>query len=107
LPAVLCDYDIFLGPDQKAAIKLMTVIKSKMLAIVVDILYLIQKAKIRAFGEKSFFYYKERYNLYRIPFSMVKPNLKIVLKDDLYMSDIAFTEKEVKSKVNNLSNKDK
>jgi hypothetical protein len=76
-------------------------------AVVVNVLHLIQKAKIRAFGEKSFFYYKKRYNLYRIPFPVVKLDPKIVLKDNLYMSNIVFTKERIKSKVNNLSNKDK
>jgi hypothetical protein len=62
---------------------------------------------MHAFREKSFFYYKERYNLYEIPFSVVKPDLKVVLKDNLYTFNIAFAKKEVKSKVNNLSSKDK
>jgi hypothetical protein len=74
---------------------------------VVNMLHLIQKAKIRAFGEKSFFYYKKRYNLHRIPFPMVKPDSEVVLKDNLYTLNIAFAEKKIKSKVNNLSSKDK
>jgi hypothetical protein len=62
---------------------------------------------MRAFGEKSFFYYKKRYNLYRIPFSVVKLNPEVILKNDLYTFDIVFAEEGVKSKVNNLSSKDK
>jgi hypothetical protein len=73
----------------------------------VNMLHLIQKAKIYAFREKSFFYYKKRYNLYRIPFPIIKPDPKVVLEDDLYTPNIAFAEKGVKSKVNNLSSKDK
>jgi hypothetical protein len=60
-----------------------------------------------AFEEKSFFYYKKRYNLYRIPFSVIKPNPEIVSKDNLYTPNIVFAKKRVKSKVNNLSSKDK
>jgi hypothetical protein len=76
-------------------------------AAIVNMLHLIQEAKIRAFGEKSFFYYKKRYNLYEIPFPIIKPDLKIVLKNNLYTPDIAFVKERVKSKVNNLSNKNK
>jgi hypothetical protein len=77
-----------------------------MLAAIVNMLYLIQKAKIYAFKEKSFFYYKKRYDLYKILFSIVKPDSEVVLKNDLYTPDIVFTEEGVKSKVNNLSSKD-
>jgi hypothetical protein len=59
-----------------------------------------------AFREKSFFYYKECYNLYEIPFPVVKPDPEVVLEDNLYTSNIAFTEEGVKSKVNDLSSKD-
>jgi hypothetical protein len=38
---------------------------------------------------------------------VVKPDLKVVSKDNLYMSDIAFAEEGVESKVNDLSSKDK
>jgi Mrp family chromosome partitioning ATPase len=107
LLAVLHDYDILLRPDQKAAIKLITAIKSKMLVIVVNMLYLIQKAKIRAFGEKSFFYYKERYNLYKIPFSVIKPDLEVVSENNLYTPNIVFAKERIKSKIDDLSSKDK
>jgi hypothetical protein len=76
-------------------------------AATVNTLHLIQEAKMCAFEEKSFFYYKERYNLYRIPFPIVKPDSEVVSEDNLYTSDIAFAEERVKSKVNNLSSKDK
>jgi hypothetical protein len=76
-------------------------------AAVVNILHLIQEAEIRAFKEKSFFYYKKRYNLYRIPFPVIKLDLKVVLEDNLYTLNIVFAEEGIKSKVNNLSNKDK
>jgi hypothetical protein len=62
---------------------------------------------MRAFEEKSFFYYKKRYNLHKIPFPMVKPDSEIVLKDNLYTFNIAFAKEKMKSKVNNLSSKDK
>jgi hypothetical protein len=107
LLAVLCDYDIFLGLDQKAAIELIAVIKSKMPATIINMLYLIQEAEIRAFREKSFFYHKERHNLYGIPFPVVEPDLKVVSKNDLYTPNIAFAEERVESKVDNLSSKDK
>jgi hypothetical protein len=38
---------------------------------------------------------------------VVKLDLEIVLKNDLYTLDIAFAKEKVKSKVNNLSSKDK
>jgi hypothetical protein len=38
---------------------------------------------------------------------MVELDLKIVSEDNLYTPDIAFAEEEVKSKINNLSSKDK
>jgi hypothetical protein len=38
---------------------------------------------------------------------VVKPDPEVVSKDDLYTPDIAFAEEEVKSEVNDLSNKDK
>jgi hypothetical protein len=38
---------------------------------------------------------------------VVEPDLKVVLKNNLYMLNIAFTEEKVKSKVDNLSSKDK
>jgi hypothetical protein len=60
-----------------------------------------------AFGEKSFFYYKKRYNLYGIPFPVVEPDPEVVLKNDLYTPDIVFAKERVESKVNNLSSKDK
>jgi hypothetical protein len=85
----------------------MAAIKSKMPAAIVNMLHLIQEAEIHAFGEKSFFYYKKRYNLHRISFSVVKPDLKVVLEDNLYTFNIAFAKKEVKSEVNNLSSKNK
>jgi hypothetical protein len=62
---------------------------------------------MRAFREKSFFYYKKRYNLHRIPFSVIKPDPKVVLKDNSYTSDIVFAEERVKSEVNDLSSKNK
>jgi hypothetical protein len=60
-----------------------------------------------AFREKSFFYYKKRHNLHRIPFLIVKLDPEVILKNDLYMFNIAFTKEKIKSKVNNLSSKDK
>jgi hypothetical protein len=107
LLAVLCDRDILLGLDQKAAIELVTAIRSKMPATTVNILHLIQKAKIRAFREKSFFYYKKRYNLYKILFPVVEPDPEVVLKNDLYTLNIAFAEEGVESKVNDLNSKNK
>jgi hypothetical protein len=38
---------------------------------------------------------------------VVKPDPEVVLENDLYMSDIAFAKEKVKSKVNNLSSKNK
>jgi hypothetical protein len=38
---------------------------------------------------------------------MIKPDSEVVLKNNLYMFNIAFAEKRVKSKVNNLSSKNK
>jgi hypothetical protein len=76
-------------------------------AAAVNMLHLIQEAEIRAFKEKSFFYYKKRYNLYRIPFPMIKPDPKVVLKDNLYTLNIVFAEEGVESKVDNLNSKDK
>jgi hypothetical protein len=38
---------------------------------------------------------------------VVKLNLEVVLKDNLYTFNIVFAEKRVKSKVNDLSSKDK
>jgi hypothetical protein len=107
LLTVLRNHNILLRPDQKTAIKLVAVIRSKMPAAVVNMLHLIQETEICAFGEKSFFYYKKRYNLHRIPFSVIKPDLKVVLKNDLYTPDITFAEERVESKVNDLSSKDK
>jgi hypothetical protein len=78
-----------------------------MLVVVVDVLHLIQKTKIRAFREKSFFYYKKRYNLYRIPFFIVEPDLEVILKDNLYTPDIIFAKEKIKSKIDDLSSKDK
>jgi hypothetical protein len=75
-------------------------------AAAVNALHLIQKAKIHAFREKSFFYHKKRYNLYRIPFPVIKPDPEVVLKNNSYTPNIAFVKKRVKSKVNDLSNKD-
>jgi hypothetical protein len=84
-----------------------TAIKSKMPAATVDALHLIQKAEIRAFGKKSFFYHKERHDLHRIPFPIVKPDPEVVSKNNSYTPDIAFAKKGVKSEVNDLSSKDK
>jgi hypothetical protein len=38
---------------------------------------------------------------------VVKPDLKVVLKNNLYTPNIAFIEEKVENKVNNLSSKDK
>jgi hypothetical protein len=83
-----------------------TAIKSKIPAATVNVLHLIQEAEIHAFGEKSFFYYKKCYNLYGIPFPVIKPDPEVVLKNNLYTPNIVFIKKKVKSKVNNLSSKD-
>jgi hypothetical protein len=60
-----------------------------------------------AFREKSFFYYKERHNLYRIPFPVVKPDSEVVLENNLYTLNIVFIKEGVESKINNLSSKNK
>jgi hypothetical protein len=76
-------------------------------ATVVNTLHLIQKAKMCAFGEKSFFYYKKRHNLHGIPFLVIEPDPEVVLKNNLYMSNIAFAEEKMENKVDDLSSKDK
>jgi hypothetical protein len=38
---------------------------------------------------------------------VVKPDLEVVLEDDLYTPNIAFAKERIKSEVNNLSSKDK
>jgi hypothetical protein len=38
---------------------------------------------------------------------VVEPDPEVVSENDLYTPDIAFAKEEVKSKVNNLNNKDK
>ena len=91
------------------AIELVAKIRSRIPITTIDTLYLIRKAEIRAFREKSFFYYKEYYDLYRIPFPMVKPDPEIVLKDEadiLPMPNIVFTEEGVESKAKDLSSKE-
>ena len=47
--------------------------------------------------------------MYRIPFLIVKPDLKIVLKDKtaLSISNITFAEKRIKGTIEDSSNKDK
>jgi hypothetical protein len=86
--------------------ELVTAIRSKMPATAVDALHLIREAEIRAFGEKSFFYHKERHDLHGIPFPMVEPDPEVVSEDDSYTPDMAFAEEGVESEVNDLSSKD-
>jgi hypothetical protein len=74
-------------------------------AAAVDTLHLIQEAEMRAFGEKSFFYYKKRYNLHGIPFPVIEPDPEVVSEDNSYTPDMAFAEEGVESEVNDLSSK--
>jgi hypothetical protein len=105
-PAVLRDRDILLGPDRKAAMELVTAIRSKMPAAAVDALHLIREVEMRAFGEKSFFYHKERHDLHGIPFPVVEPDPEVVSEDDSYTPDMAFAEEGVESEVDDLSSED-
>jgi hypothetical protein len=38
---------------------------------------------------------------------VIKPDLEVVLKNNLYTPNIAFAKERIKSKVNNLNSKDK
>ena len=105
-PAVLRVRDILLGPDRKAAMELVSAIRSKMPAAAVDALQLTREAEMRAFGEKSFFYHKERNDLYGIPFPVVEPDPEVVLEEDSYTPDMVFAEEGPESEVDDLSSED-
>ena len=107
-PAVLCDRDILLGPDRKAAMELVGAIRSKMPAAAVDALQLIREAEMRAFGEKSFFYHKERHDLHGIPFPAVEPDPEVVLEDETAPSvpDMAFAEEGMEGTTDDSSSED-
>ena len=107
-PAVLRDRDILLGPDRKAAMELVGAIRSKMPAAAVDALQLIREAEMRAFGEKSFFYHKERHDLHGIPFPAVEPDPEVVLEDETAPSvpDMAFAEDGMEGATDDSSSED-
>ena len=81
-PAVLAERDVLLGSDRAKAHEFIMRWRTRAVEVAVEAFAVMRAEEKRVFGEKSFYYHKERFLQYGIPMPTVEPDLD-VLEDEI------------------------